>query len=179
MLRFLRFLVIGVGLLVLAIVLIGSFMPGSWSADGSRVLRAPPERVQAALEDLHTWPEWTHWSPAIDGSAKLTFDGPPRGVGARMSWEGQILGFGSITLLAARPGGGVDYELTMAGVDGVTRGSITLEPDPAGTRATRREGAELGWNPMMRLFAPLLSAKLRRDFDAGFEKLARVVEPPR
>lgn len=180
MIRALRFFVLAVGLFVLAVVVLGAFLPRSWEADATRVLRAPPERVQAALEDPRAWPEWSHWSRTIDNSAQLTFDGPPTGPGARLSWEGQMLGFGSLTIVAARPGsGGVEYEVRMRGVDEATRGSIVLAPDPLGTRATRSEGGELGWNPMMRVFAPLFVAKLRRDFDAGFDKLARVVEAPR
>jgi uncharacterized protein YndB with AHSA1/START domain len=181
MIRALRFFVLAVGLFVLVVVVLGVFLPRSWEAESTRVLRAPPERVQAALEDLRTWPEWSHWSRTIDNTAQLTFDGPPTGPGARLSWaEGQMLGFGSLTLVAARPGsGGVEYEVQMRGVDELTRGSIVLVPDALGTRATRREGGELGWNPMMRVFAPLFTAKLRRDFDVGFEKLARVVEAPK
>lgn len=179
MLRLLRFLVVGTGLLVLAIVLVGFFMPGSWSAERSRTLRAPPEKVHAVLEDLRSWSAWSHWTTQRDGSAVFTFDGPDKGAGSRMSFEGQILAFGSVTLVKADPPRGVEYEIRFRGVDEVTRGSILLEPDGTGTRATWREGGELGRNPIMRMFSPLMSAKLGQDFAGGLERLEARVESAR
>jgi hypothetical protein len=179
MLRLLRILVLGVGLAVLVIVIVGSFMPGTWSVETSRILRAPPDRVQATIEDLSTWTEWTPWSKSRDDSLQVTFDGPPRGVGARMSWEGQLLGIGSLTITSATPGAGVEYELLFRGLDQGTRGSIALAPDPGGTRAIWKDGGELGWNPMMRLFSPLFTAKLASDFAAGLERLDAIVAAPR
>jgi hypothetical protein len=177
MVRFLRLLVLGTGLLVVVIVVVGLFMPRSWSVERTRVVRAPAERVQAEVADLHTWEHWTPWSTSRDASLVVTFDGPPAGTGARMSWEGQRLGFGDLTLLAAERG--VEYEIAFRGVDQRTRGAILIEPDPAGARVTWRDGGELGWNPMMRLFAPVLEAKLGQDFEAGLGRLALRVEAVR
>lgn len=179
MIRLLRILVLGAGFLVLATVAVGLFMPRSWSVECARTLRAPPERVQESLEDLGTWSIWTPWSKSRDPSLAVTFDGPPRGVGSRMSWEGQLLGFGSLTLVKATPPHGIEYELQFSGVDQITRGSIALAPDPAGTRITWKDGGELGWNPLMRLFSPLFEAKLTQDFEAGLSRLAGIVEAPR
>ncbi len=178
MLRFFRILVLGTGLFVLVVVLVGFFMPGSWTAERSRTLRAPPEQVHAVLQDLRTWGAWSHWTTQRDPSAVFTFDGPAEGAGARMSFEGQILAFGSVTIVKAEPARGVEYEIRFRGVDEVTRGSIALEPDGAGTRVVWREGGELGRNPMMRMFSPLMSAKLGQDFAGGLERLeARVLAP--
>lgn len=179
MLRLLRFALLGVGLLVIGVVVLGAFMPGTWSVERSRVVRAAPERVQEVVEDLHTWDAWTPWSTSVDKDLKLTFDGPPRGAGARMSWEGQMHGFGSLTLVKATPAAGIEYEIQFRGVDQVTHGSVALAPDPAGTRITWKDGGELGWNPIMRLFSGLLEAKLGSDFDAGLSRLALLVEAPR
>lgn len=164
---------------MIGVVVIGAFLPRTWSVERSRTLRAPPERVQETLEDLRTWDAWTPWSKARDPSVQVTFDGPPRGAGSRMSWEGQLLGFGSLTLVQATPGAGVEYEILFRGVDQGTRGSLALVPDPAGTRITWRDGGELGWNPIMRVFAGLLEAKLGVDFDDGLARLAGLVEAPR
>ncbi len=179
MLRLLRILVLGIGLTVIVLVVLGVFMPSTWSVERSRILRAPPEHVQVTLENLRTWEAWTPWSKSRDGTLVVTFDGPPTGTGARMSWEGQLLGFGSLTLVKATPGAGVEYEIQFRGVEQGTRGSIALSPDPAGTRAIWKDGGELGWNPIMRLFTPLFAAKLGEDFDQGLGQLARIVEAPR
>ncbi|MBL8862979.1 MAG: SRPBCC family protein [Planctomycetes bacterium] len=174
MTRLLRLLVLGTGLLVVVAVVVGLFMPRSWSVECTRVLRAPQERVQAELLDLRNWEHWTPWSRTRDETLVVTFDGPATGVGSRMSWEGQRLGFGSLTLTAAHAG--VEYEIAFRGVDQRTRGALALAPDPAGVRITWRDGGELGWNPIMRLFAPLFEAKLAQDFGAGLGRLALRVE---
>src|SRR5205085_10440445 len=105
------------------------------------------------VEDLHTWSGWTNWSTERDASAKFTFDGPPRGTGARMSFEGQILGFGSVTIVRATPGAGLEYEVEFRGADHVAHGSLTLAPDVVGTRVVWKDGGELGWNPIQRMFS--------------------------
>lgn len=176
MVRILRVLVLGFGALVILVVAVGVFLPRSWSVERSRLLRATPERVQRELEDLKTWPEWTLWSRRGDESLVVTFDGPDHGPGARMSWEGQKLGFGSLTLTRAEPGAGVEYEIQFRGVDQGTRGALKLAAEPAGTRVTWRDGGELGWNPMTRVFAPLIAAKLGQDFDTALARLAARTE---
>lgn len=178
MIRLLRFLVVGVGLLVLAVVVVGMFLPRSWSVERTRTMRAPPERVQEFLEDLKTWDAWTPWSKTRDGTLVVTYDGPPRGAGSRMSWEGQLLGFGSLTLVKSSPQG-VAYEIQFRGVEQVTHGALALAPDPTGARVTWTDGGELGWNPIMRVFAPLFEAKLATDFDAGLSRLALLAEAQR
>ena len=116
MFRLLRVVVLGLGALVILIVLIGLFLPRTWTVERSRLVRATPERVQKELEDLRTWPSWTPWSKERDATLAVTFDGPERGTGARMSWEGQRLGFGSLTLTNAHPGAGIEYEIQFRGV---------------------------------------------------------------
>lgn len=181
MFRLLRVIVLGLGALVLLTVLVGLFLPRTWSVERSRLVRATPERVQKELEDLRTWPEWTPWSKRRDESLVLTFDGPERGPGSRLSWEGQLLGFGSLTLtrVLGTPGAGaagVEYEIQFRGVEQGSRGAIRLTAEPAGSRAVWSDGGELGWNPMMRLFAPLFAAKLGHDFDESLGRLAARVE---
>jgi hypothetical protein len=176
MVRLLRVVVLGLGALVILTVLVGLFLPRTWSVERSRLLRATPERVQRELEDLRTWPSWTPWSKERDPSLVITFDGPERGPGARMSWEGQVLGSGSLTITRAQPAAGVEYEIQIRGVDEGSRGAVRLAAEPAGSRVTWTDGGQLGWNPMMRLFAPLLSAKLGHDFDEGLGRLAARVE---
>jgi len=176
MFRLLRVVVLGLGALVILFVLVGLFLPRTWSVERSRLLRATPERVQKELEDMRTWPSWTPWSAERDPTLVVTFDGPERGPGARMSWEGQRLGFGSLTLTRTHPAAGVEYEIQFRGVEQGTRGAIRMTPEPAGARVTWSDGGALGWNPMMRLFAPLFTAKLGHDFDEGLSRLAARVE---
>jgi hypothetical protein len=93
----------------------------------------------------------------VEGARSLAGDHvrrPERGPGARMSWVGQRLGFGSLTLTQVHPAGGVEYELQFRGVDQGTKGALRIAAEPAGSRLTWSDGGELGWNPMMRLFAP-------------------------
>jgi hypothetical protein len=176
MIRPLRVVVLGLGALVILSVLIGLFMPRTWTVERSRLVRATPERVQKELEDLRTWPEWTPWSRERDPSLAVTFDGPERGPGARMSWVGQRLGFGSLTLTRVHPLGGVEYEIQFRGVDQGTQGAVTIAAEPAGSRLTWKDGGDLGWNPMMRLFTPVFTAKLGHDFDECLARLATRVE---
>ncbi len=174
MTRYLRGCLFLTGLVFLGLFVIGMMLPRTWEVERTRLVRAAPEAVHAVIEDPRTWPRWTHWTTERDATLKLRFEGPERGAGAKLCWEGQLMGFGELELTRAEPGRGVEYQTTWRGTDHGTRGALVLEPAPEGTRITWRDGGSLDWNPITRFFAPLFEAKLGKDFDAGLARLARL-----
>lgn len=172
--RALKLLIFGFGLLFLLMVVVGVFMPRRWEASATRDLAAAPARVQAILEDPTQWGAWMPWSAAKDPSLVVSYAGPTTGKGSQLTFAGDLLGKGSLTIIETRPAGGIDYELRFQGVDQPTRGSIVLQANGAGTRATWTDGGELGFDPIPRLFAGLFEAKLERDLGEALGRLEGV-----
>jgi hypothetical protein len=171
MLRLLKILVYGSGLLFLLMVVVGVFLPRRWEARASRTLEVPPQRVQALLEQPSEWVGWMPWSAEKDPSLVVSFSGPVAGEGAALTFAGDMLGAGTMTIVATRPAGGVDYELRFRGVEEPTRGSLALSPANFGTRVEWTDGGDLGANPIPRVFKGLFEAKLSLDFERALEKL--------
>ena len=178
--RALKFLIYGFGLLFLLMVVVGVFMPRRWEARAERTLAVAPERLQAILEDPVRWGAWMPWSKEKDPSLVISYAGPLRGKGAQLTFAGDLLGSGSLTIVETRPLGGIDYELRFQGVEQGTRGSLQLTPQGAGAGATSQlvwiDGGELGFDPIPRLFAGLFEAKLRQDFQQAMARLEAAAE---
>jgi hypothetical protein len=171
MLRLLKILIYGSGLLFLLMVVVGIFLPRRWEARASRTMPVPAARLQVLLEQPTEWVEWMPWSAAADPTLVVSFSGPVAGAGATLTFAGDMLGAGTMTIVAVRPAGGVDYELRFRGVEEPTRGTLALTGTSLGTRVEWTDGGDLGANPIPRVFKGLFEAKLALDFDRALAKL--------
>jgi uncharacterized protein YndB with AHSA1/START domain len=94
-------------LLVLALVAVGfvvyvALKSGDFRVTRSVVISAPPAVVFPQVNDLHRFILWNPWS-RLEPEAKVTFSGPPAGVGASQEWTGKKIGAGRMTILESRP----------------------------------------------------------------------------
>lgn len=161
-------LVLGGGaVLLLGLLALGFFLPGTWTATVESTLTVPASRLQPFLDAPEGWRAWTTWP-----DSGLTRSGPERGAGARMAWDDPEVGSGSFTIEAVDPDGGVTYAVEVAGEAGSpmrTRGSIALRSGAAGTVVRWTEEGDLGSNPLMGYWAPFMeraqSAEMRKSLD--------------
>ncbi len=87
---------------ILFIVIIAG-MPDQFVLARSAKISAPAEKIFPNVNDLHKWAAWSPWEK-LDPNAKHTFDGPPAGTGASMSWEGnKKIGAGKMTITESQP----------------------------------------------------------------------------
>jgi hypothetical protein len=65
-------------------------------------ISALPEKVFPHVNDLHNWDAWSPWAK-LDPAAKNSFEGPPAGIGAVMSWDGnKKVGAGKMTITGSK-----------------------------------------------------------------------------
>jgi hypothetical protein len=152
------------------------FLPSTWDVERSVKIAAPPVRIHAWLDDLSRWPQWMPWDPARDPTLKITCEGPPRGVGAALSYDGERLGRGRVVLVESDPMKGIAYELTLERTPEPARGRFRFEREGGTIRVTWRDQGDLGGELVARLFLPLLCAQLGRDQQQSLERLRQVVE---
>ena len=99
--KFLTFVVAFIVILLVVFFSGGLFLSSRASVERTRTIAAPPFILQATLEDLSTWPEWSAWSLERDPEAKFTFEGDP-GEGMLWTWDSEgPLKKGSLTVLAS------------------------------------------------------------------------------
>jgi uncharacterized protein YndB with AHSA1/START domain len=74
-------------LLVVGVLIIAAFKPGSFSVQRTATIQAPPEKIFPLINDYHNWPQWSPWEK-IDPTMKRTFSGPSSGTGSVYEWDG-------------------------------------------------------------------------------------------
>jgi uncharacterized protein YndB with AHSA1/START domain len=101
--RFLKRLVIGIILLIIAAVIVVALQPDDYRLTRSAVIAAPAAEVFPHVNDLRKWEEWSPWAK-LDPAAKVTFEGPRAGPGAVFKWAGNDkVGAGTMTITESKP----------------------------------------------------------------------------
>ncbi len=97
--------------LVVILVIVVALRPADFHYHRSTTIAAPPAVVFAQVNELQKWGGWDPWAKK-DPNCKTTFEGPPAGVGAAMSWAGNNdVGEGKMTLMASRPSEFLQFKL--------------------------------------------------------------------
>jgi uncharacterized protein YndB with AHSA1/START domain len=128
-------LILVVIIAVLAFII--SRRPDDFRVTRSAVMSAPAQTVFEQVIDLHKWEAWSPWAK-LDPAAKNSFDGPPSGTGASMSWEGNNkVGKGSMTIMENRPGEFIKFKLEfLKPFKATNTAEFAFKPDGSQTRVT-------------------------------------------
>ncbi|MEQ1789720.1 MAG: SRPBCC family protein [Rickettsiales bacterium] len=85
--------------------------PDDFRITRSSVISAPADKIFAQVNDFHKWEEWSPWAK-IDPNSKVSFEGSDSGVGAIMSWDGNMeIGSGSSTIVESIPNEVIKFQL--------------------------------------------------------------------
>ncbi len=166
-----RLLGAGAALLLLFLGL-GFALPGTWAAERTAVLSAPPEVLFPLLERPAAWSAWTAWP-----DSGLAAGGPERGVGARLAWDSRDLGSGSFEIVEAVAATRVRYRVAVQGGSMRTDGTFTLAREGSGSRVTWREEGDFGWNPLMGYWALLMGRAQGRELEKALARLEEAAAP--
>lgn len=163
-------------LVPILLILVALFLPSRYQVTRSLDIKAAPDAIFTNLNTLTTWPEWTAWTVAKYPDMKITFAGPPAGVGASYTWDGSSTGYGTLRLTRSEQGKGVGFDLDFDHGKYLSKGSITLTPSGDATTVTWVNEGDLGWNPVSRYFGLLMDRMMGPDFAEGLMKLQKRVE---
>ncbi len=79
-------LILGLGVLVLIFAAVALGLPAHVTVSRSVVINAPEYAIFPYLNDLRRFSTWSPWA-ARDPNMKVTYSGPPEGVGSKLVWE--------------------------------------------------------------------------------------------
>lgn len=168
-----RKIAIGFGALVILLIGVAFVLPSNPHIERSTVIKASPEEVFAVVNDLTRASEWSPWAKQ-DANTKFAIDGPPTGVGAKMSWSSVKLGNGTQEILESEPFSHVRIKLEFSGGGGFA--SFALAPVEGGTKIVWSLDTEAGYNPIARYMGLFLDAFAGKDYERGLVLLKELVE---
>lgn len=165
-----------VGLVVLLVV-VGLFLPGTFTVVRTAEIAAAPDKVYALVADPRGWKQWSAWNKR-DPQMQIEYSGPPSGAGAKWEWKSKSQGDGAMTFSAAEPGRRVAYDLYFPDFGTTSKGDLRFEPSGAGTRVTWTMNGDMGKNPLYHWIALGADVMVGKDFDEGLAGLKATAEKP-
>jgi effector-binding domain-containing protein/uncharacterized protein YndB with AHSA1/START domain len=186
--RVLKALLVGIVVLLVLAVGVAFVLPDKASVERSIVIARPAGQVYAVVESFTLFNRWSPWAD-LDPATRYTFEGPERGVGAKMSWasDDPNVGKGSQTITAVTPDQQVVVALAFEGMPGATA-TLLLAPEGDGTRVTWRFASDLPlaldgnfpFSVVGRYFGLAMDNFIGKDYDKGLGRLKVLLEgfPP-
>ncbi|HEX7465552.1 MAG TPA: SRPBCC family protein [Usitatibacter sp.] len=165
------------GALVLLLVAGGFFIPSTFKVERSTVINAAPRKVYDLVVEPKQWTKWSVWNQR-DPNMKITYKGPPFGMGAKWEWVSKTEGNGSMEFTRVEPDRVVEYALFFPDYNMRSAGAITLEPAGASTRVTWSNAGDVGGNPVKHYLTLTMDRMVGPDFAAGLANLKALAEQP-
>jgi len=159
---------------LLIVLAVGVFLPSTAHVERQIEIGAPAATVFALVNDFDRINEWSPWLET-DPNALYRVSGPARGVGATLTWDGQIVGNGSQVITESVPYSRVVSELDLGG-QGLAVATIELVGTDRGTRVTWMFDNDFGANVFARYFGLLLDGAVGADYEAGLANLKAMAE---
>jgi uncharacterized protein YndB with AHSA1/START domain len=131
--------IIAMVVLVAIVALLGyaATRPDHFRIARSTVIKAPPERIYALLDDFHKWGAWSPYEK-LDPAMTRTYGGPASGLGSTYAWSGDgKAGAGRMEIveIAAPSKLLVDLDFTKP-FQSRSKAIFTLVPEGDATRVT-------------------------------------------
>jgi hypothetical protein len=133
----LKLLLIALPVVIVILLIVVALQPSTYSVTRSLTINAPPDAVFPHVNELKKWEAWNPWGK-IDPNMKLTYDGPPSGVGASYTWAGNSeVGEGKATIIASQLNESIRFKMEFfKPMAGVSETRFTFQPQGNQTEVT-------------------------------------------
>ena len=166
-----------IGAIALIALVAGLAIPSTFSVQRSIEINAAPGKIYDLVVEPRKWKEWSVWTRR-DPDMRITYSGPPFGMGARWSWVSKSEGNGNMEFTRVEPDRVVEYALSFPDFGMKSGGAIRLEPAGNATRVTWTNSGDVGANPFKHFLAMMMDRIVGPDFEAGLANLKSIVEKP-
>ena len=166
-----------IGAIALLVVAAGFFIPSKFDVQRSVEINAAPRKIYDLIVEPKKWTEWSVWTKR-DPGMRITYSGPPFGMGATWSWVSTSEGSGSMEFTRVEPDRAVEYSLLFPEFNMRSNGALRLEPAGNATRVTWTNHGDVGSNPLKHYLAMMMDRLVGPDFEAGLANLKALAEKP-
>ncbi|KQY98895.1 polyketide cyclase [Caulobacter sp. Root1455] len=83
----LKIIAIVVAVAIVALLGYAATKPNHFRVARSTVIKAPPEKIYALIDDFHKWGAWSPYEK-LDPAMTRTYGGPASGLGSTYAWSG-------------------------------------------------------------------------------------------
>ena len=173
--RFIKNFLLAVLIVLIIVVVVGLFLPSSYTVERSITIDADTQQVHEYVGDLEKWDDWTPWKEE-DPSIVVTRGDKTSGVGASQYWVGDS-GDGALTIIKDSPEEGIEYELMFEGGKYVSQSEMKYEELQDGkTKVIWVMKGDLESPVIGGYFALLMDSMVGEMFDKGLKNLKTKVE---
>lgn len=163
-----------IGGLLLLLVVIVTLLPSKRRVERELAIDARQATVFALLNNFR---QMEKWSPKADGdpNARIEFFGPPRGVGAGIAWNGQIVGQGRQIITGSEPYSSIT---SIVDLGGGSNASVSCQLQEIGnaTLVVWSWQRDYGWNIAGRLFGLIQDGIIGADIERRLASLSAFAE---
>lgn len=156
-------------------VIISLFMSSDYQVERSLVINSDYNKLELLIATPQKWTEWSVWNADSDSTVVFTFDGPESGIGAKMSFKGDLIGDGKLRITDYNQNA-IDYRMSFADGAFITDGTILLQPKNESVNVIWQIKGNVGWNPIAKFFKKVLKDLLSKDIDENLSKLKKTAE---
>jgi len=168
----LKIIAIIVVVAILAVLGYASTRPNTFRVARSTLIKAPPDKIYALIEDFHKWRAWSPYEN-LDPAMTRTYGGPASGLGSTYAWSGDgKAGAGRMEIVKAVSPGALNMSLDFTKpFEAHHKASFTLVPEGDATRVTwAMEGASPFMFKVMGLVFDM-DKMIGKDFETGLASL--------
>lgn len=160
-----------------ALLAYAAMRPDTFRIERATTIKAPPERIFAALNDFHRWQAWSPWEK-LDPAMKRSLSGAASGQGAVYAWEGTgKVGAGRMEIMEATPSSKITIKLDfIKPFEGHNTAEFALQPQGDSTAVTwLMHGPSPYIAKLMGVFFNM-DRMIGKDFEAGLANLKALAE---
>ena len=161
-------------IIALLIIGIGLFaLPKQAQLERSIVINAPQQQIFDVLNGFEHFEQWSPWQD-MDPNQTIHYSGPTTGVGAKMTWSGEVTGEGSQEVTVSNPPSEIRVLLDFVD-QGTADTYFLLKPMEGGTEVTWGFDTELTGiiEPWIGLF---MDSMVGSSYEQGLKSLKSYVE---
>jgi uncharacterized protein YndB with AHSA1/START domain len=173
----LKTIIIIVVALLAAVLIYAATKPDTFSVQRSTSIGAPPEKIFALIDDLHSMNTWSPYMKK-DPAMKISYSGPDSGTGAAIEWEGnREVGKGNLEITESSPPSRIEMKLTIIKpFEAHNIVEFTLTPEGEHTNVTwAMNGKQPYIAKVIHIFFNL-DNMVGKDFQEGLANLKTVAE---
>jgi len=164
-----------VAALLVLLLIIAVLLPADFRVERSTTINAPVEKVFEQVADLNNYKEWNPWSEQ-DPDANTTLSEQSRGKGSIWTWNGEIIGVGSLEIVKLEEGKSIETKVTFfEPMESTSFGFWQFENTDNGTSVSWAFEGSLSY-PVERFMGFFMDDMLGKDFEKGLANLKKRCE---